>query len=96
MQNRRVALTLAEGDYTRLVAAAEADGKSPSTYASDILKAFLFRPLFNGFGEHLQAPRGADQTPALDLRTKTLPGVPEAPLNRQARRAREREAKKRK
>jgi len=104
MQGHRVNLTLAEGDYQRLVAAAEADGKTPSTYASDMLKAFLFRPLLKGFGENLQvpkapldlsqAPKGADRGPEPDLRTRTLPGVPETPKSRQQLRQEARKAKK--
>lgn len=57
MKSHRVNLTLSEGDYKRLVDAAAADGKLPSAFAADVLKAFLMRGFFLGSSEPSQVPQ---------------------------------------
>ena len=64
MQGKRVNLTLADGDYGRLVDAAAAEGKSPSAFAADVLKAFLMRSMFQ--------PPAAAPAPSVD--DSRLPG----------------------
>lgn len=95
MQSRRVNLTLAEGDYQRLVEAARSDGKLPAAFAADVLKAFLMRELFKGSLEPVQAPQVAFDRPAAPPVVLDLFDAPEPALSRQQRRAAEREKKKR-
>lgn len=92
MERNRVNLTLADGDYRRLVDAAAGEGKSPTAFATDVLKAFLLR---NSFGEKTTLPAPAEPDPAVfDPHSATLPGLPERQLSRQERRALERASKK--
>ena len=101
MNGHRVSMTLAAGDYQRLLDAAAVDGKSPTAFAADVLKAYLMRSFFVGSQEPIQAAKplldrsGVDS--GVDLFTQTLPGVqeaPEQPLSRQERRALDRRKQK--
>jgi hypothetical protein len=94
MDGHRVNLTLATGDYQRLLDAAASDGKSPTAFAADVLKAFLLRGFFVGSQEPIsQAAKPLLDRSGVDVATLTLPGIPEGdsrPLSRQERRALER------
>lgn len=84
MNGHRVSMTLAAGDYERLVAAAVAERKSPTAFAADVLKAYLMRSFFVGSQEPIQAAKPLLDRSGVesgeDLFTQTLPGVPDLPI----------------
>lgn len=103
MEGKRINLTLADGDYRRLLDAAAADGKSPTAFAADVVKAFLLFRGFPGSSEPSKVPRApldrsvpspAYQEGQGDESQIETPAIAESPKSRQQLRQEARKAKK--
>lgn len=102
MKSHRVNLTLAEGDFQRLIEAARSEGKMAAAFAADVLKAYLLRSSFVGSQEPISKAAKplldrSEVDSGQDVFTGTLPGVPDPAgdaLSRQERRALERKKQK--
>lgn len=82
----RVNLSLSDADYKRLLEQAGQEGKTPSTFALDVLKAYMLRNKIPSPRQPAPEPRKAVQEPRRTSQepVKTLETYPASPVEKTA------------